>query len=101
VADNDKGQSQSKQQKAQGKAQSEQGGNQADGAALEALEQAKSRARAQFADVNDDYVAEDWEAAQEKGYLGYSPTGPGENDAPWGRSESSRLGTLGEFSEGK
>ena len=69
-----------------------------DGAAREALAVQKGRFRAQGAGVKEDDLISEVDA-KEHGYFGYSPTGPGENDAPWNRSEASRLGTQGEFGE--
>lgn len=70
----------------------------ADGATLEALAQAKTRARGAGLEVNEEFLADTLEKAQELGYFGYSPTGAGENDHPAIRS--GRLGSLGEFEEG-
>jgi hypothetical protein len=91
----DQAQSQSKQTEAQATQE-----DTFDGAAREARALRTGRARAQGEDYNEDFLGTD-EDKLEKGYLGYSPTGPGENDAPWGRSEASRLGTEGEFGEDK
>jgi hypothetical protein len=66
----------------------------ADGAALEALAVAKGRARAAGVDENPDFRVDE-EHSLEAGYIGYSPTGPGENDHP--AIQSGRLGSLGEF----
>jgi hypothetical protein len=71
-----------------------------DGAAQEALAVAKTRARAQGFEVDAENYVADEAGAQEHGYFGYSPTGPGENDAEYNRSKASRLGTRGEFGEG-
>lgn len=81
----------------QAKAQQDENATQPDGAALEAMAVQLGHNRAQFQAVNEEFLSYDHETAQEKGYLGYSPTGPGENDAPWGRTDASRLGTQGEF----
>ena len=94
MADGD--QSKAKQDK-QSKAQQEENLTQPDGAALEAMAVQMAHNRAQFQDINEDYLSYDEETAKDKGYLGYSPTGAGENDAPWGRTEASRLGSEGEF----
>jgi hypothetical protein len=72
-----------------------------DGAAREALAIAKGRARALGFEVDEENYASSSAEATEKGWFGYSPTGPGENDAPERRSKSSRLGTQGEFGEEK
>lgn len=72
-----------------------------DGAAREAMCVAKTRARAAGYQVDEANSVPSEADAKEHGYWGYSPTGPGENDAPWNRSDASRLGTLGEFGEGK
>ena len=42
----------------------------------------EARGRAVGEDFNPDHRARP-EDADEKGYRDYSPTGPGENDAPW------------------
>lgn len=67
-----------------------------DGAAREALAIQKGHNRAAGADINEDYLALTHEDALDKGYLGYSPVGPGEND---GTGTHSRLGTQGDFGE--
>lgn len=71
-----------------------------DGSTKEALCQREAQGAAAGVDVNEDNLALTPEEAEEKGYFGYSPTGPGENDAPWMREREnnpSRLGSLGEF----
>lgn len=73
-----------------------------DGAAREALSQRKREGRAAGQDFKDENLAITPEEVTEKGWLGYSPTGPGENDAPWMRERGdnpSRLGSLGEFED--
>jgi hypothetical protein len=48
-------------------------------------------------DFNPDHLAAGSEEAQVKGYRGYSPTGPGENDAPFSKNK----GVLLAFDEPK
>lgn len=72
-----------------------------DGAAQEARLQQVSRFRAAGEGVAEDdpRLATTPEEAREKGWLGFSPTGAGENDHPMHRT--GRLGSLGEFDADK
>lgn len=102
MAKKDQKQDDPAQQDAAQKDRSARGGfhDVADGATKEALLQRESQGAAAGINVNEDYLALTPQERDEKGYFGYSPTGPGENDAPWMRDRAdnpSRLGSLGEF----
>ena len=104
MAKGDKAQEAKAPETTEGKAPEQEAQDQADygldGASLEALAVAKSRARAQGFEMDEENFVASEEDANESGWMGYSPTGAGENDAEHMRSKSSRLDTLGEFGEG-